>query len=177
MSLLGTVIGVDPGVRKVACVVSLPGSNLVWTHTMDKDILRPQVCHEILRAGSAFFANFADSTRDEPVAVYIEEPVVGVNRRISVQQGQIHGVLLGAALQSGITQVYSVSNTTWKKETVGSGNASKDDCRAWLERSHPVLAADCGADADLVDAGCIAVYGRGVLARAGQFAHRVPGTG
>lgn len=174
---LGTVIGVDPGVRKVAAVVSLPGSNLTWTHTVGQEILRPGACHEILWNAMRFFGNFADEFRDEPVAVYIEEPVVGVNRRISVQQGQIHGVLLGAALQSGITQVYSVSNTTWKKETIGSGNASKDDCRTWLERSHPVLAADCGGDADLVDAGCIAVYGRGVLARAGQFAHRVPGTG
>lgn len=173
--MLGTVVGVDPGSRKLAVVVNTPGSNFLWTYQVPQGTLRPQACDQLFTAIHAFLASVGES-RDE-IAVWVEEPVVGKNRRGALMQGQVHGVAMTAALQSGITSVYSVGNTTWKKETVGAGNASKPQCREWLAREHPELAGDCGDDDDLVDAACIAVYGRGVLARAGQFTGRVPSTG
>lgn len=169
---LGTVVGIDPSSRKIAAVVNRPSTNFLWTYEVKQGELRPQACNEIFEASSKFF-----STLEPEAVVWVEEPVVGKNRRAAILQGQIHGVVLTAALQSEITSVYSVSNTAWKKETVGSGSASKQRCREWLVSEYPVLASDCGDDIDLIDAACVAVYGRGVLARAGQFARRVPSTG
>lgn len=173
--MLGTVVGVDPGSRKLAVVVNTPGSNFLWTYAVPQGTMRPQACDQLFVAFRSFLASVGESRDD--IAVWVEEPVVGKNARGALMQGQVHGVAMTAALQSGITSVYSVGNTAWKKETVGAGNAPKSRCREWLASEHPELASNCGDDADLVDAACIAVYGRGVLARAGQFAGRVPSTG
>lgn len=170
---LGVVVGVDPGSRKVAVVVNTPGSNLLWTHAVPDDLLRSQACHQLFTATRQFLAALTDRN----VAVWVEEPVVGRNRRTALHQGQVHGVIMTAALHSGITSVYSVGNTVWKKAMVGIGNASKSSCRAWLSHERPELARDCANDADLIDAACIAIYGRGILARAGHIADRVPSTG
>jgi Holliday junction resolvasome RuvABC endonuclease subunit len=163
-----SVIGVDPGVRKVACVDL---SCLLWTYESPPEGQRPGVCFDVFQAVLSFF-----SGQREDAAVFVEEPVIGVNRRVAMHQGQIHGVVLAAALQSGITSVYSVSNTAWKKETVGNGKVKKSDCLEWLRKQEPTLAEKCEGDDDLCDAACIAIYGTRVLSRAGQLAHRVPGT-
>lgn len=172
---LGVVVGVDPASRKVASVVNSPSNNFLATHQVPQDMSRPKACHEMWWHMTNFFGMIRDQYQD-PV-VYVEEPVIGRNRRGGILQAQVHGVVLASAVESGITSVYSISNTAWKKETVGSGNASKDECREWLEREYPRLAESCDEDIDLIDAACIALYGRGVQARAGRLAGRVPSMG
>ena len=172
---LGTVVGVDPASRKIASVVSQPSTNFLATHEVPQDVSRPKACHEMWQYMSRFFDLMRE--QHEEIAVYVEEPVIGRNRRAGILQAQVHGVILASALESGITSVYSISNTAWKKETVGSGNADKDACLAWLEREHPRLAESCAGDIDLIDAACIAAYGRRVQDRAGRFAGRVPSSG
>lgn len=171
-----SVVGIDPSSRKIAIVVNTASTNFISTYEVKQGTLRPQACGEIDEYLGKLFTMLRSSYGDD-LSVYVEEPVVGKNKRAGILQGQIHGVALASALRSGITSVYSISNTAWKKETVGSGNAGKDACREWLEREHPGLASDCGGDLDLIDAACIAAYGRAVLARAGRVPGRVPSTG
>ncbi len=60
----------------------------------------------------------------------------------------------------------TVNVMAWKKDIVGKGNASKDEVAAWLEVHHPDYYEQCHGDQNLVDATCVALYGRLVMDRA-----------
>lgn len=150
------IVGIDPSSRKIAIVEFLPDGTLdSWATaqapTKMKD--RTEVCHLL-------FQEAVELLRPDS-AVFIESPVVGRGGvRSTLVQAEIQGVLRVAAVECGITRVYSVNNQTWKKDVVGNGNASKDDVHDWWVARY----SDFG-DQDLIDAGCIALYGVGVLSR------------
>lgn len=100
-----------------------------------------------------------------PAAVFIEEPVVAGarNLRSSLLIAQVCGAVLVAAGMERVVRLTPVSS--WKKETVGNGNAGKQDVRDWLDAAHPQVAAVCGHDQDLYDATCVALHGQGLLRR------------
>ena len=111
---------------------------------------------ELKALGRQFYGLFdADDT------VFVEEPPLAGSRNIRVFAA-LHQVF-SVALSEG-PNVYPVEVSTWKKETTGRGNATKDDVSRWLEEHHPLYSALCG-DQNLIDAACIAVYGRAVLGR------------
>jgi hypothetical protein len=53
--------------------------------------------------------------------------------------------------------------SSWKKGTIGRGNATKDEVSAWLGEHHPKYARQCRGDQDLTDAAAIYLYGRAAL--------------
>jgi len=87
---------------------------------------------------------------------YVEEPLVGRGVRASLRIAQV----AGAVLSHLSIPAYLVSNTAWKKQVIGSGNANKDRISTWLDETHPCYFADCDGDQDQADATCIALYGR-----------------
>lgn len=93
--------------------------------------------------------------------VFVEEPPLAGSRNIRVFAA-LHQAYTTALLSA--PTAYPVEVSTWKKETVGKGNATKDDVSEWLQRVHPDYAALCG-DQNHTDASCIAIYGRAVLTR------------
>ena len=103
--------------------------------------------------------------RCEPEVIFVEEPVVaGVrNLRSTILIAQTVGMVLTSP-----AQVYLVPVSSWKKVTVGKGNAKKEEVASWLVNNHPDYAELCGNDQDLVDAGAINIYGRQILGSLGS---------
>ena len=93
--------------------------------------------------------------------VFVEEPpLAGVrNIRTFAALSQVFAVVLTAA-----PKAYGVEVSTWKKQVVGKGNATKEEVQGWLTANNPAYAALCG-DQNLTDAACVALYGHAVLDR------------
>lgn len=96
---------------------------------------------------------------DPDPRIFCEEPVVAGarNLRSTILVAETVGVVL--ALDA---RVYLVPVSSWKKSTIGKGNATKDEVREWLNNSHPKYAQQCGVDQDLTDAAAIYLHGREV---------------
>ena len=93
-----------------------------------------------------------------PVTIYCEEPVVAGarNLRSTILIAETVGMILGVRAYVRLVPVSS-----WKKATVGKGNATKEEVANWLQREYPDYAQACG-NQDLVDAAAIYLYGRSV---------------
>lgn len=164
-------VGIDPSSRKVGVVVLSPVP-LVFKEDAPKKLKhRAHVCAHFFDWSVHLFCRLRDEFGSGGVAAWIEEPIINkkAGPKVSMLQGQVEGVLMAAAHQSGVTSVYSVHHTEWKKEVVGHGNPGKPAIGSWLEQHQPELASLAGGDQDLIDAACIALYGAGVLARADRF--------
>lgn len=72
----------------------------------------------------------------------------------------------GAVMVGHQGPAFLIDNNVWKTVTVGDHHADKPAIRAWLEGTHPALAAACGASQDLTDAACISI-GAAFLAQGG----------
>lgn len=96
--------------------------------------------------------------------IYVEEPVLAGARNIrsTLLVAETVGMILS------VSRAKLVEVSTWKKSTVGKGNASKDDVRQWLEMAYPQYAEACDGDQDLIDAAGIFVHGRGTERFLGQ---------
>lgn len=161
------VFGMDLSSRKLAIVrLDLDDNNepTVWTFMADrKEKNRGNVL--------AHFSEELDSLfdvvmLDEADYVFIEQPVVGRGGvHSTIVQAQVQGVVLAMAVLCGAGGAYPVNVKTWKKDIVGHGGADKDKVRAWLADHHPVLSELAGEDQDLVDASCVALYGKSVIER------------
>jgi hypothetical protein len=79
------------------------------------------------------------------------------NLDTAIKMAQTNGAVCAAH-----TLTYLVAQSTWKKGVVGDGHADKDAVTAWLTEHHPAIATACQTDQDLVDAACIALFGRAV---------------
>jgi Holliday junction resolvasome RuvABC endonuclease subunit len=99
-------------------------------------------------------------------AIYVEEPVIGINKRSSLQVA----ITAGAIATVCCSPTYFVPVTVWKADIVGRGNATKDDVSDWLNANHVTYSAKCDGDQDLTDATCIALYGAAVQDLASRFA-------
>jgi Holliday junction resolvasome RuvABC endonuclease subunit len=94
---------------------------------------------------------------DRDPVIFCEEPVVAGarNLRSTILVAETVGVVL--ALDA---RVVLVPVSSWKKRTVGRGNATKDEVSDWLKNEHPLYASHCRGDQDLTDAAAIYLYGR-----------------
>ncbi len=121
--------------------------------TVDKMETRSR---ELKALGKKFYGFF-----DQDDTVFVEEPPLAGSRNIRVfaALNQVFSVALCEA-----PNAYPVEVSTWKKQTTGKGNSTKDDVSRWLEEHHSPYSALCG-DQNLIDAACIAIYGRAVLSR------------
>lgn len=146
--------GVDLGVRSLhAFGLVEDGSGFAVSVFADKMETRSRE----LKALSKKFYDIFD--RDD--VIFVEEPPLAGSRNVRTFAA-LHQVF-SVALTQG-PNVYSTEVATWKKEVVGAGNAKKEDVARWLETRHPSYSSLCG-DQNLIDAACIALYGRAVLGR------------
>jgi Holliday junction resolvasome RuvABC endonuclease subunit len=164
-----TLVGFDLGVHKIAGSVFTEGDagfTLYRAEAYETDAKERDVQLMELAAFAYHMCTFHDAD-----SAWIEKPIIGNNRKYSMQIAEVYGAVLSdlamARMQGGL-DTRSVDNKVWKKEVLGSGNASKDDIRNYIHDVHPAYAAFCGDDQDRYDATCIGVYGLGVLERA-QF--------
>jgi Holliday junction resolvasome RuvABC endonuclease subunit len=152
------IVGFDLSSRKLAAVSLDPVSS--WTYEP------PKKEKDRARVLKHFLDELVDLFEERrPRWVFIEHPLVGRGgAHATIVQAQVHGVV-SAVAATYADGVYTVNVQSWKKEVVGNGRADKDRVRQWLEESHPHLAELAGADQDLVDAACVALYGRRVTER------------
>ena len=92
--------------------------------------------------------------------VWIEDTLVGNNRKYSLELTETKGAVLGRLGGIPNLDVRMVNVATWKKQVVGDGHASKDAIRDYIHVTHGAYAPLCGDDQDLYDACCIALYGQ-----------------
>lgn len=159
------LLGVDLGIHKVNAAVFCPGAvgftlYDVPGHVSDAPT-RPAQLWECSRwlLDTIDFYN-ADS-------VWIEDIIIGNNRKYSLQLAQMMGAVLSVmSVLEKTCDVRLVDNQRWKKEVVGSGHASKEQVKNYIVETHPVYAALCGDDQDAYDATCIGLYGLRILDRA-----------
>lgn len=145
------LIGIDLGTHKVTVAVFLD-SKLVMVHTYEAaegDRARALCALGEYVAGLAALHSISD--------FWVEEVIIGNNRKYSLQLAETKGAVLGALGHMPV-EVRTVDNQTWKKAIVGTGHASKDDVRNYIAVSTP-YAPLCGDDQDAYDATCIGLYG------------------
>lgn len=160
--------GVDYGVRSFH-LASIAPDGAHWVETVEVKKKRSKKALNLTREEELrSLANSLCVMVGDTGVVYIEEPVVaGVrNLRTAIQMAQTAGALAAAVPHAKFVPVAS-----WKKGTVGKGNASKDDVSNWLSDLHPCYFDTCGADQNRVDATCIAIYGS---LDAGRDSHQGP---
>jgi hypothetical protein len=92
--------------------------------------------------------------------LFVERSIYVQNAQTCVRLAMTVGAVL-ARWDPALTTLVDIP--VWKQQVVGHGHAVKGDVARWLAGSHPDLAALC-ASQDLVDAACIALYGRMCLA-------------
>ena len=76
-------------------------------------------------------------------------------------QAFVSGAVQAVLYDLGIG-VHLVPVGTWKKATVGKGNATKAEVKQWVEMKYPTLK---GEGQDILDAAALADYGHQVLDR------------
>jgi Holliday junction resolvasome RuvABC endonuclease subunit len=161
------LLGIDLGIRKIA-ITCLDDDVLVWAdaHSTPEDMSRDLQLRDL-----GMFAQEI-STLHAAEAVWIEDTIIGNNRKYSIGLAQTMGAVLAALAQSRLAQgtdVRLVDNKTWKKDVCGNGNATKDVVRDYIHVTHPAYAPLCGDDQDLYDAACVGLYGLQLTARAADL--------
>jgi Holliday junction resolvasome RuvABC endonuclease subunit len=141
--------GVDLGVRSLYVAridgdeLELFAHNSLRIHEQDR-----YVELSVLRAWLGMFSPAGTWYTEEP-------PLAGArNLQTFLHLSQTSGVV-ACCVPTALVPVSS-----WKKGTVGNGSASKDLVARWLSRRHPAFFEACAGDQNLVDATCIALYGK-----------------
>lgn len=165
---MSRIFGMDLSSRKLAIVRLDDEYPTAWTYEADK---KEKDRGHILAYFSEELENLFDEVMlGEDDFVFIEHPVVGRGgAHATIVQAQVQGVALATSVLCGAGGAYPVNVQTWKKDVVGHGGSNKDQVRAWLADHHPLLSELAGDDQDLVDASCVALYGRIVTDRADNF--------
>lgn len=164
-----SVLGIDLGIRKIAiCVITdgLAGYTCYGVRTL---VLVEQPREDELHRLSRYVESVALTY--QPDHVFIEQPIVGNNRKYSMKISESCGAVrsvLGQEVHRGLKTVM-VDNGTWKKELLHDGHASKAEVRNYINVTHPAYAAFCGDDQDAYDSCCIALYGVALLDRASHL--------
>lgn len=143
--------GIDIGTRSLY----LAGLDEEDRLSLDQIILAPKSARYLELTGLATWLTALLSPHD---TVFIEEPPKVRNVRTVIQLAEVVGAVCSLAVPTYPTPVAS-----WKKATVGKGNAEKSDVSNWLDDRYPLYSSQCGDDQNLVDATCIALYGRGLV--------------
>jgi Holliday junction resolvasome RuvABC endonuclease subunit len=161
------LLGIDLGTRKVALAVFVE-SELVqaYVHETPEEMARDLQLREL--GGLAHDIGQLHGTD----SVWIEDTIIGNNRKYSIQLGQVMGAVLagmGHLRLSQGTDIQRVDNRVWKREVLGKGHASKDEVKDYIVVTYPAYAPLCGDDQDLYDAACIGLYGLQVTRQAGEL--------
>lgn len=103
-------------------------------------------------------------------SAYIEEPVIGANRRAGIVQAYVAGAVMAAMADYGL-DVVTCQSSEWKKAIIGKGNANKEEVKEGLiayyaANNLPPLTKTVLRDQDMIDAAAIFEYGRLIELRA-----------
>lgn len=158
-------MGIDLGIHKAALAI-LEEDQLICCDEISSDnVARDTQLYEVSRWA------YQLGLFHEVDSVWIEDVLIGNNRKYSLQLAETKGAMLSSlsGLRYGGTDIRMVDVQTWKKQVVGSGHASKEDIKNYIHVTHPAYAPLCGDDQDKYDATCIGLYGRLIHDRAAHL--------
>lgn len=154
------IIGVDLGTRRVA----LACPEAMWCYRDDtQNAAGKRDYPGEVDAGKALGARARTALLDAMargalpylgIEFWFERPMAFANTKTAIGQGMSLGALMGQLPGS----IHECSNSQWKKELIGRGDAKPHQYQQWLKDDHPSLAALCGEDEDLAAAHCIALW-------------------
>jgi Holliday junction resolvasome RuvABC endonuclease subunit len=147
--------GIDLGVRSVH-LAGFEGDELVYLESIEtpKRVVRSLELDSLGKRATEFVAADDD--------VFVEKPPFAGPKNVATF-GELHQVFGTMLSHVGGRDANVMS---WKKAVIGDGMATKGDVSDWLREHHEPYSAQCGGDQNLVDAICIALYGKIVIARA-----------
>jgi Holliday junction resolvasome RuvABC endonuclease subunit len=160
-------MGVDLGVHKLSCAV------LEDTASSEPSLLRAESMDIGEGARDLQLCTLASYAHDMALSmdvgmVWIEEVIIGNNRKYSLQLAEMKGAVLASMAHlrmfKGI-DTRTVDNKVWKREMLDNGNASKQEIQNYIIETYPRYAPFCGGQ-DEFDAVVIALYGLRVSSRA-----------
>lgn len=147
--------GIDPASKKIAMFTDNDG--LIHTEVIEVKKSDRNLELMSLRNHMEYVLKY-----DKDPVIYVEEPVLAGARNIrsTILIAQTVGMVLCLNARVRVVPVSS-----WKKATVGKGNATKEDVTEWLRREYPEYARSCRdtqqrESQDLRDAAAIFLYGR-----------------
>lgn len=139
----------DLGIYKAAWSIWEQGDLLKTGAYVSKSSLRQHQLADVSRAVREVVEGYA------PDCIWIEETLIGNNRKYSIRLSQTLGAVMSALYR--YDEVKLINNMTWKKAVIGKGNASKEDIRKYVvDLGYAHL---CGDDQDQYDATAIGLYG------------------
>jgi hypothetical protein len=148
--------GIDLGVR-TAHLAAFDGDELVHLVSVGYEKKQPHRSMEL--AGLQAQVQEYVAPEDD---VWVEKPPLAGPRNLATfgDLNQTYGAVLAAA--GGREAIVPV----WKRDVCGNGRMTKAEVSRWLKDHHRPYSDRCGGDQNLVDAVCIALYGKVVEARA-----------
>jgi len=158
------LMGVDLGIHKVSCAVYRDGG-LVQASTHPASDLEGRG-RQLRELGRYCYDLGLSHDLDH---VWIEDVIIGNNRKYSLQLAQTLGAVLCYLAGLPGVDVRTVDNKAWKKALLGNGNAAKEQIRDYIHVSHPQYAPFCDGDQDRYDATCVGLYGLRILDRASSL--------
>ena len=152
------IVGADVSATRVAFVALFEKKFYTMSDTK-LGISGAEACHKARGAVHKFLDEVPWQTT-EPIEVYIESPVLGRGGfRSTMVQAFTNGAVQGAFYERGCN-VSTANVSSWKKEIVGKGNATKPDVAQSIRLRWASLYENVAKDQDLCDASAIALYGR-----------------
>jgi Holliday junction resolvasome RuvABC endonuclease subunit len=150
-----SVWGIDPGLSQIAVAFAPVDGGRPRTLTLitGSDAREGQRLGWLDRQVRIAARQWAGSW--PPAAVWVEQPS---GRFRNLQLTYATGVVQAALFEALAVPVWTIPSSTWKHRTVGVGNATKPQVRAWVER----LGLDVISQ-DEADAVAIACAGRAML--------------
>lgn len=146
------VAGVDPDTKSVTIVV-VDTERPEWSYTTRFEA-KGRRAEDRIQSLSSQIEQWDYHTYDW---VYIETPIMGRNAKALRDQAFVVGMFRHELWRRG--QPHSlVDNGTWKRLTIGTGHATKEEIKDWACQVQPSLPKD--AKQDVYDAFCIAKYGQ-----------------
>jgi hypothetical protein len=177
MAKILTVGGIDPNSHKLALVETRASNKRKpFLHSCDlgKDESHEERCDRAFEFIRLWCLAVEERDGVSP-RLFLEAPVMGVGGPgAPIPQAYVEGAVMAAASQSG-AEIRLVNNQTWKKEILGNGVIKKEDIDPLVADIWPELYAKVPIindtsvppawrgkpDQDLIDAGCIDLFGWG----------------
>lgn len=148
-------MGCDAALKGLA-FVSYPSLEYVW-------IKRPK--NSDLQFLLTFY--FEQCNNIECDAVFLEDVPFVRNVRATIELAQILGIIRLSFLLRGIP-VTMANVSSWKKQTVGFGNAKKEQIRDFVRESPLFEGLPKTVSSDVADAACIALFGNNIMEKEKQ---------
>jgi crossover junction endodeoxyribonuclease RuvC len=156
-------MGIDLGIAKIAWSV--------WDDDLlvDTGAYKHESGHRSEQLSALCHYIYDTAEQVNPDAIWIEDILIGNNRKYSIKLAQTMGAVL-TALTPWCGSLLSVNVSTWKKEVIGNGHAKKEDIQNYIWNRDSAYSVLCDGDQDRFDAACIGYYGVVIANRAGAMA-------